>query len=224
MLGELLLGEVRGILVGHPPRVHAVHVDPGDLVVGRRRPRQHVQRGLRHVRVRVPGRLEAPVELPLDRRDVDDVLVALGRAQQQRLEARVEHERRDRVHELGLEQLDRRHLVEQQPPGVAPAQVDLLQILVEAPLGEQVLPRRRDPRAGAAPARALPSAQPPRSARHCRRRARERPTAACRSGAGPRRRRAVAARGRACPSPTPSRPPACAGRTRAAGARSGTRC
>ncbi len=62
------------------------------------------------------GRLEPAVELPLDRRHVDDVLVALGRAQHQRLEARVQDERRDRVHELDLEELDRRDLGQQEPP------------------------------------------------------------------------------------------------------------
>ncbi len=78
------------------PGVHAVHVDPVVVVVGRGRARHHVERGLRHVRVRVARGLRRPVELPLDRRHVDDVLVAAGRAQHQRLEARVEEERRDR--------------------------------------------------------------------------------------------------------------------------------
>ena len=62
-----------------------------------------------------------------------------GRAQHQRLQARVQHERRDRVHELCLEQLDRRDLVEEQTPRVPLAQVDLLQVLVEPALGEQIL-------------------------------------------------------------------------------------
>ena len=65
-------------------------------------------------------------------------LSAVGHAQHQRLEPRVEHERRDRVDELHLEQLHRRDLGEQQPPRVALAQVDLLQVLVEPALGEQV--------------------------------------------------------------------------------------
>ena len=131
-----------GILVGHPAGVDAVHVDAVACVVGRGGARHHVQRGLRHVRVRVPGRLEPPVELPLDRRHVDDVLVALGRAQHQRLQARVQHERRDRVDELHLEQLDRRDLGEQQAPRVALAQVDLLQILVEPALRGRGRPAR----------------------------------------------------------------------------------
>ena len=98
---------VQRVLVGDPAGVDAVHVDAVAVVVGRGRARHHVQRRLGHVRVRMAGGLEAPVELPLDRRDVDDVLVALGRAQHQRLQPRVEHERRDGVDELRLEQLDR---------------------------------------------------------------------------------------------------------------------
>ena len=84
------------------------------------------------------GGLEATIELPFDRRYVDDVLVARGRAEHQRLQSCVEDERRHRVDELRLEEFDGRHLGEQEPPRVAVAQVDLLQILVEVPLGEQM--------------------------------------------------------------------------------------
>ena len=77
-----------------------------------------------------------------------------GGAQHQRLQARVEHERRDGVDELGLEQLDRRHLGEQEPPRVAVAEVDLLQILVEPPLGEEMALVGVPPPAGAVPGRA----------------------------------------------------------------------
>ena len=59
-------------------------------------------------------------------------------AQHQRLQPRVEHERRHGVDELRLEQLDRRHLGEQEPPRVPVAEIDLLQVLVELALGEQV--------------------------------------------------------------------------------------
>ena len=48
---------------------------------------------------------------------------------------------RDGVDELHFEQLDGRHLGQQQPPGVAPAQIDLLQILIEPAFGKQ-RPRR----------------------------------------------------------------------------------
>ncbi len=126
------------ILVGHPAGVHAVHVDAVLLVVSRGGARHHVERGLGHVRVRMPRGLEALVELPFHRRDVDDVLVAIRRAQHERLQARVQHERRDRVHELDLEQLHRGHLGEEQAPRVPAAQIDLLQVLVEASQREQI--------------------------------------------------------------------------------------
>ncbi len=61
-----------------------------------------------------------------------------GRLQHQRLQARVEDERRDGVDELRLEQLHRRDLGEQEAPRVAVAQVDLLQVLVEPAGGEEV--------------------------------------------------------------------------------------
>ena len=83
-------------------------------------------------------RLEVPVELAFDRRDVDDVLVALRRAEHQRLEPRVEDERRDGVDQLHLQQLDRRHFRHQQPPRVALAQVHLLQILIEPAFGKEM--------------------------------------------------------------------------------------
>ena len=60
--------------------------------------------------------LEPPVELALDGRDVDDVLGAAGRLQHQRLEPGVEHEWGDGVDQLGLQQLDRRHLGQGQTP------------------------------------------------------------------------------------------------------------
>ena len=59
-------------------------------------------------------------------------------AEHQRLQPGVEHERRHGVDELRLEQLDGRHLGEQEPPRVPVAEVDLLQVLVELPLGEQM--------------------------------------------------------------------------------------
>ena len=85
----------------------------------------------------MPRGLEPAVELPFDGRDVDDVLVALGCRQHQRLEPRVEQERGDRVDELRLEQLDRRDLREQEPPRVPLAQIDLLEIGVERAGGEE---------------------------------------------------------------------------------------
>ena len=83
-------------------------------------------------------------------------LSRFGGAQHQRLEARVEDERRDGVHELHFEQLDRRDFGQQQPPGVAPAQVDLLQVLVEPALAGTDRFCAPAPRAAAAPATAPP--------------------------------------------------------------------
>ena len=127
----LVLRELDRILVGHPAGVDAVHVDPVADVVGRRGPGQHIEAGLGHVRVGVPRGLEGPVELPLHRRDVDDVLVALGRPHHQRLELTVEDEGRDRVDEVDLQELYRRHLVEEEAPAVDLAVVDLLLVGVE---------------------------------------------------------------------------------------------
>ena len=61
-----------------------------------------------------------------------------GRAQHQRLQARVEDERRDGVDELRLEQLDRRTSASSSRQELRVAQVDLLQVLVEPALGEEV--------------------------------------------------------------------------------------
>ena len=107
-------------------------------VIGRRGARHHVERGLRHVGVRVACCFRVAIELAFHRRHVDDVFVALRCAQHQRLEPRVEHERRDRVDQLHLKQFDRRNFVQQQAPRVAFAQVDLLQVGVEQAFGEQV--------------------------------------------------------------------------------------
>ena len=65
-------------------------------------------------------------------------LSRVGRAEHQRLEPRVEQERRDRVDQLHLEHLDRRHVGEQHPPRVPVAQIDLLQILIELAGGEEL--------------------------------------------------------------------------------------
>ena len=64
--------------------------------------------------------------------------VALRRGEHQRLEAGVEHERRHGVDQLDLEQLDRADLGERQSPRVPAAQIDLLQVLVETPFGEEL--------------------------------------------------------------------------------------
>ena len=56
----------------------------------------------------------------------------------ERLQLAAEDEGRHRVDQVHLEHLRRRHLGQGQPPGVARAQVDLLQVDVERALGEQV--------------------------------------------------------------------------------------
>ena len=143
LLDDFARGNLDRVLVGDPSGVDAVHVDAVVVIVGGRRARHHVQRRLRHVRVRMPRRLEFPVELPFHRRHVDDVLVALRCSQHERLQARVENERRNRVDEVHFQQFDGRHFRQQQPPRVAFAQVDLLQIRIELPFRKQVLLSRQ---------------------------------------------------------------------------------
>eukprot|EP00754_Rhynchopus_humris_P013762 Rhum_TRINITY_DN14343_c21_g1::Rhum_TRINITY_DN14343_c21_g1_i1::g.83921::m.83921 len=113
-------------LVRDPTRVHAVHVDAVLRVVPARRPRHHVQRRLRHVRVRVRRRLEA-VELPLHRRHVHhEVLLvgaALGACGEDALQHRVDDERRQRVDGVDLRSLLGRHLVQVGGPRVLCAPV-----------------------------------------------------------------------------------------------------
>ena len=54
-----------------------------------------------------------------------------------------EDERGDGVYQLHFQQLDNGHLRQQQPPRIPSAQVDLLQVLIEAPLRKQILLRRQ---------------------------------------------------------------------------------
>ena len=82
---------------------------------------------------------QLPVELAFDGGHVDDVFVALRRAQHQGLEAGIDDERRDGIDQLHLQQFHRRHFRHQQPPRISSAQIDLLQILVEPAFGEQML-------------------------------------------------------------------------------------
>ena len=116
MFGHLLLRNVDGIFVRHPTGVHRVHVDAVELVVGGRRARHHVERRLGHVGVRVTRCLELAVELAFHRRHVHNVLVAIRRAQHERLEPRIQQERRNRVHQLHLQQLHARHFMHEQAP------------------------------------------------------------------------------------------------------------
>lgn len=59
--------------------------------------------------------------------------------QHQRLQPRVDDEGGDGVDQLGFQQFHRGHFVHQQAPGVAPAQIHLLQVLIQASIREQVL-------------------------------------------------------------------------------------
>ena len=225
VLRRLALGDVRRILVGHPAGVDAVHVDAVGVVVGRRGARHHVQRGLRHVRVRVPRGLEAAVELALHRRHVDDVLVALGvrsisgfsRALSTNgataLTSCISSSSTDDTsasssrHELRSRRSTCCRSWSRRPSGKSSP-------LPAASSGQERHLRELGGRRDAGDARErrrLASARPW-------------PARACRRGAAPRTRRAAAARARASARPTRSRAPACGGRSRAAGARSGRRC
>ena len=118
---DLARSEFGGILVRDPAGVDGVHVDTVVVVIGRGGTGHHVQRGLRHIGVRMPRGLELAVELAFDRRHVDDVFVAARRlalagAQHQRLEARVDDERCDGVDQLHFQQFDGRHFGHQQAP------------------------------------------------------------------------------------------------------------
>ncbi len=154
VFGRLARGNFDRILVGDPAGVHAVHVDAVGVVIGGRRARHHVQRRLGHVRVRMPRGLEPAIELPFHGRHVHDVLVAARRPHHERLQPGVEDERRHRVDQLHFQQLHRRHFGQQQPPRIAVAQIELLQILIEPALRKQVLLIARSLRAAAAPATA----------------------------------------------------------------------
>ena len=83
--------------------------------------------------------LVVAIELALHRTHIDDVLVASGSAQHQRLQPRIENVGRDGIDELHLEQLRRLDLVQPQPPAVDLAQIDLLPILIVTAAGEQRL-------------------------------------------------------------------------------------
>src|SRR5687767_11826244 len=65
LLRSLARANLDGILVRHPPGVDTVHMNAVVVVVRGRGARHHVQRRLRHVRMRMTGRLEVAIELPL---------------------------------------------------------------------------------------------------------------------------------------------------------------
>ena len=140
MIGDLSRRECHGVLVGHPAGVHAVHVNAVLLIVGGRSARKHVECCLRHVGVRMPRRFVVAVELPLHRRHVHDVLVTVDRAHHERLEARVDDERRNGVHKLHFKELHAGYLGQQESPRIPVTQVHLLQILIELALRKEAVP------------------------------------------------------------------------------------
>ncbi|MNN80890.1 hypothetical protein D3C81_1976560 [compost metagenome] len=66
------------------------------------------------------------------------MLVALGRGQHQRLQSRIDDEGSDGVDQLRFQQLHRRHFSHAQAPGIAVAQIHLLQVLIQATFREQM--------------------------------------------------------------------------------------
>ena len=67
------------------------------------------------------------------------MLVALRTAQHQRFQARIDDEGSNGIHQLHLQQFHGGDFRQHQSPGIASAQVDLLQVLIKLPFGEQVL-------------------------------------------------------------------------------------
>jgi len=107
-----------GIFVGDPPCIHAVQVDAVLHVILRRGAREHVERSLGHIRMRVFVRLEIPIELAFHGRDIHDVFVSRGHPHHQVLELAREDKRGDRIDEVYLDELDRRDLGEPKAPAI----------------------------------------------------------------------------------------------------------
>lgn len=127
------------IFIDDPANVHTVHIDTIILIISRQDARHHVQYGLGHVGVRVAHGLEITVELTFHRRDVDDMLVALGRAQHQRFEPRIDNKRNNNINQLHFQQLHQQHFSHQQTPRIATTQIDLLQVLIQTSIKKQIL-------------------------------------------------------------------------------------
>ena len=193
---------------------------PSCVVVGRGGARHHVERRLGHVGVRVRVGLEVAVELPFHRRHVDDVLVAPGVAQHQRLEPGVEDEGATALTSCTSSSStagtsassSARSSARADPPAAGPDR---------AALREEMLLRARAPQAAAAPATARPQCASPATLGSRRSNAAEVDRHAgpalelqvraapalvgCRAGGGP-------ASGRSCKRRA-SRPPSCGGRS-----------
>eukprot|EP00961_Rhodomonas_salina_P020432 274978-Rhodomonas_salina.1 len=125
-----------GRVVRDPSRVDSVHEHALPGVVPGAGAREHVERGLGHVGVRVPAVLLPHRELPLQRRHVDDVpphpsLALLRARRQQRQQPAAEHKGRDRVGSHRVQHLARRHAAQPPAPRVVEGQVQGLPRLVE---------------------------------------------------------------------------------------------
>ena len=118
LFGQAHLRVVR-TLVGDPPGVDGRHQDAVLLehLTGTGA-REHVERGLGHVRVRVAGPLVAARELPLHGRDVHHVLAVRIRGGHRRAQTADEQERCRGVGELHLEHLERIDLLDRLHPAV----------------------------------------------------------------------------------------------------------
>ena len=82
--------------------------------------------------------LRPPVELPLHRGDVDDVLIPRGDLPHEGFQPRIEDIGGDRINQVHLEQLNRGDLLQGEPPAVLLAQIDLLKIRVQRSFGKHL--------------------------------------------------------------------------------------
>ena len=99
----LASGDFVGIFVGYPAGIDAIHMDAVGVVVGGGGAGHHIESGLGHVGMGVAGGFGVAIELAFDGGDIDDVLVAVGGAEHEGLEAGVEDKRGDGVDELDFE-------------------------------------------------------------------------------------------------------------------------
>lgn len=139
LFGGFAGGDGGGIFVGDPAGVDGVHVDAIGIVVGGGGAGHHIQRGFGHVGMGMAGGFADAVELAFDGGNVDDVFVALGGSEHEWFEAGVEDEWGDGVDQMHLKEFDGRDFRHEETPGVAATEVDLLEILIEAAGGEEMI-------------------------------------------------------------------------------------
>ena len=112
------LGIVRAF-IGDPAGIHRGHQDPIGvqhfLGAGAR---EHVQRGLGHIGVRVPGALVSAGKLALHGRDVHDVFAPRAAGGQCRAQARGQQEGRGDIAQLHFQHLQRVHVPQDLGPRV----------------------------------------------------------------------------------------------------------